>query len=187
MKIRSKIIDSDSETNENNHVVVDVEEKKRKINSSEISRKKKKISSEDVDKSAYEVISEMKRLYLEDEALMNEGKPATIKIDNVEDISRKVLRKDVDEACIKMGILKEVKLWLEPLKDGSLPNPKVKKVLLQMLENLKVRKNDLLNSGIGKIVYFYYRNKHELKDIRKEARNIVKKWKNAIMKEELGE
>lgn len=142
---------------------------------------------EDIDGYAFELINEMKNLYKEDEKLMEQNKPGKNKIENVEKIVCKIMKKDIDEACVRLGVLIEIKKWLEPLKDRSLPNPKIQKTLLNLLHGLPLSKDDLLNSGVGKIVNFYYRNKHESKDIRKEARKIIKKWKEKIIKEELEE
>lgn len=149
--------------------------------------KTKKKQIEDLDGYAFEVINRMKDIYRRDNKANKEGMPATLKIEAVDDIYHQLMRKDVQEACMKLGALHEVRTWLEPLPDNSLPNQKIKKVLLELLYCVRTTKSDLLSSGVGKIVHFYSKNRHESKDIRKMAINIMNKWKAMIIKEELEE
>lgn len=148
-------------------------------------RKPKSASIEDVESYAFDLINRMKSIYKGDLDALRSGKPSTLKIDNVEDISNKVMRKEAQEACVKLGVLHEIRQWLEPLPDNSLPNQKVKKVLLDLLYNLRIRKVDLLDAGVGRIVHFYSKNPHEAKDVRKLAQNVVSRWKARIIREEI--
>lgn len=99
-------------------------------------------------------------------------------------MATKIIRKETQESLIKLGILSELKLWLEPLPDNSLPNQKIKRAILDVLSTMKVTKSDLLNSGIGKIVHFYSKNPKEALEIRKKAATLIKKWKGMIIREE---
>lgn len=152
-------------------------------------RKRAKLASslntEDIEKYCYDVVTEMRNLYKKDIDLNSESKPAHYKIDNIENLCSKIIKRGVQEVFVKMGILKELKVWLEPLPDNSLPNQKVKRAIMDLLINLKVSKADLLNSGIGKIVHFYSKNSREALDIRKMSLNVVKKWKSMIIREEI--
>ena len=142
---------------------------------------------EDADKYAFNLINEMKTLYKADFESLARGEAATTKLDNVESIYNKFVRKETQAACIRLGGLNEIRLWLEPLPDKSLPNQKLKKVLLELLYILRIRKADLLNSNVGKIVHFYCKNSHEAKDVRKLAGNVMRKWMSVIIKEEVEE
>lgn len=148
-------------------------------------KKRRGSKPEDIEKYCYEVTREMNELYEKDVQLNAEGKPGHHKMDKVDDICAKIIRKETQEAFIKMGILKRLKVWLEPLPDQSLPNQKVKKAILDLLAQLRVSKIDLLESGVGKIVHFYSKNSREAVDVRKTARAIVKKWKAMIVREEV--
>ncbi|KAL6120279.1 hypothetical protein NUSPORA_03013 [Nucleospora cyclopteri] len=114
-----------------------------------------------------------------------EGEIKLQKINNVERIANKILNNKFQEKCIEKGALKEIKHWLEPLPDNSLPNIKIRKTFLELLYNMKyVTKGDLLNSQVGKIVNFYAKNHRENNEIRKYARNLIGKWKSMIIREE---
>lgn len=149
--------------------------------------KPKSRSVEDVDRYAYDVLNTMKDMYRRDCQASRENRPALLKIEGVDTIYQRVIKKETQEACIKLGVLGEIRVWLEPLPDNSLPNQKVKKVLLELLSNLRITKSDLLSSGVGRIVHFYSKNAKEAKDVRKMALDLLRKWKALVIREEMEE
>lgn len=153
--------------------------------SEKFNNKKKKTEIADQEKYVSDIIELMKDLYKKDINSLKQSKPSTQKIDAMDSLYDKIIKKEVQEACIKMGVLDELKIWLEPLPDNSLPNPKIKRAILDLLYNMKLDKGDLLKSGIGKIVHFYSKNNRESKEIRVKAAGIIKKWKNLVLKEEI--
>lgn len=148
-------------------------------------KKKSPAKEEDVEKYCLNVMSEMRDLYKRDLISSADTGKVHLKIDNIEQICAKIIKKNVQSVFIKMGILKELKIWLEPLPDNSLPNPKIKRAIIDLLYHLKISKGDLLTSGIGKILHFYSKNPKEALDIRKASNSIVKKWKSMIIREEI--
>lgn len=151
------------------------------------SKKSKKGEIEDTEKYAMEIVTEMRESYKKDlDALINK-KPSTTKIDIIDSICFKVLKKEAQEACVKLGVLDEIRVWLEPLPDNSLPNPKIKRALLNLLKYLRIERSDLSRSGIGKIVHFYSKNNRETKEIRSLAEELMKKWKRIVLREEMEE
>lgn len=147
-------------------------------------KKKKEKSPEEIEKHCYETIREMRETYDSDLKLNAESKPGHCKIDKVDELCARIIKKGEQEVFVKMGILKELRRWLEPLPDDSLPNQKIKRGVLGLLGHLRVRKGDLLDSGIGKIVNFYSRNAKEAPEIRKMSGEVVKKWKAMIIRED---
>ncbi|KAM0671224.1 hypothetical protein CWI42_090400 [Ordospora colligata] len=117
----------------------------------------------------------------------SQGKPAIEKINNVAEISEILMNRAVQESLLDEGILEEVRGWLEPLPDRSMPNIRVKKNLLDVLRNMKIHKEHLLHSGIGKIVYFYSINPKEEKEIRAMAKQLVQKWTQEVFNPEFDE
>lgn len=195
-KGRGTIVDSNEEDLDiqnkelivENPIPIPSSETKPRIRSASKSEKKsKKQKEEDKEKLAFELLSWMRELYKNDLQSNKQMKPATDKIQNIDQVVSKIIRKDMQEPLIEMGILKELKIWLEPLPDKTMPNIKIKRSILDLLSNLKITKNDLLNSGIGKIIHFYSKNSKEAIDIRKRATQLVKKWKSQILREEAEE
>ncbi|KAH9410982.1 putative transcription factor S-II [Ordospora pajunii] len=117
----------------------------------------------------------------------SQGKPAIEKINNVAEVSETLMNRAVQESLLDEGILDEVRGWLEPLPDRSMPNIKVKKRLLDALRNMKIHREHLLQSGIGKIVYFYSINPKEEKEVRSMAKQLVQKWTQEIFSPECDE
>ncbi|ORD98779.1 IWS1 [Hepatospora eriocheir] len=108
-----------------------------------------------------------------------------LRIKHVNDITSKMFNINLQEILLQKNVLYEIKLWLEPLPDKSLPNIKIKKQLLELLNGMNlITKNDLLKSDIGKIVNFYAQNMKESYEVRSLASSIIKKWKLVVIKEE---
>jgi transcription factor SPN1 len=105
-----------------------------------------------------------------------EKKPATEKLRIIDDVVQKLLYKQTQPYFLDANILEILKLWIEPLPDCSLPNYVIRKNILDVLGVLPVKRRHLLGCGIGKIVYFYSKNKKECPDIRNLARGLVQKW-----------
>lgn len=150
-------------------------------------KKKKKVEAEDIEKLSYDLINQMREYYKRDLEHNKQNKPSFEKIEHVEEVCSKIIKKDWQEILVKMGILNELKIWLEPLADKSLPSPKIKQHILDLLYTMRVTKNDLLDCGIGKIVHFYAKNPKESLKIRKLAHKIMNRWKQRIIREEVGE
>ncbi|MGL4499769.1 MAG: hypothetical protein ACRCU2_11955, partial [Planktothrix sp.] len=92
-------------------------------------------------------------------------------------IARANLRKEF----LDCGILDELRMLLEPLPDNSFPNVEIKVAVLELLGRLDVRKEHLLDSGIGKIVYFYSRGRFETKRVRALATGLVNRWTRSVI------
>lgn len=159
----------------------------RAVRSAATAPKQKSTTAEGAEKYAYDLINSMREIYRQDREALEAGRAGLLRLRAVDGIAHKILRKDTQEACVRMGVLGEVKHWLEPLPDSSLPSQKIKKALLETLCHVKATRYDLASSGVGKIVYFYSRNTAEAKDVRKLARDLVAKWKAMIIKEEMEE
>ncbi|CAD26349.2 hypothetical protein [Encephalitozoon cuniculi GB-M1] len=129
----------------------------------------------------------MQDILKKDNANNLEGRPATGKIENVEEISDILMSKALQESLLDEGILDEIKGWLEPLPDKSMPNIKIRKRLLDVLKTMKIHKEHLVTSGVGKIVYFYSINPKESKEVRASAKALVQKWTNEVFKPEGGD
>jgi len=112
------------------------------------------------------------------------GRIAIEKIKHVDEICNMLMNKTLQECLVDEGILNEVKGWLEPLPDRSLPNIKVKRRLLDVLKNMRIGREHLVSSGVGKIVYFYSINHKECKEVRNMSKELVRKWINEAFKDE---
>ncbi|KAG0419830.1 Transcription factor IWS1 [Dictyocoela roeselum] len=92
-----------------------------------------------------------------------------------------IARADLKKEFLDYGILEELRMLLEPLPDNSFPNVEIKVAVLELLTRLEVRKEHLLDSGIGKIVYFYSRGRLEPKRVRALATELVNRWTRSVI------
>ena len=78
-------------------------------------------------------------------------------------------------------VLDVIKKWLEPNIRGHLSLPTIRKRLLQLLQNLPIETVHLRESGIGRIVMFYYQRRGEALEIRKIAGDLITTWSRPIL------
>lgn len=78
-------------------------------------------------------------------------------------------------------VLDVIKKWLEPNIRGHLSVPSIRKRLLEILQSLPVETVHLRESGVGKIVMFYYQRKSESLEIRKLAGDLITTWSRPIL------
>ncbi|KAG5860465.1 hypothetical protein KMI_01g01000 [Encephalitozoon hellem] len=158
--------------------------RQKKVKAGEGQGRKKDLDLEKALEISKSLKKRMQDILKKDNANNLEGRPATGKIENVEEISGILMNKGLQESLLDEGILNEVRGWLEPLPDKSMPNIKVKKGLLDVLKSMRIHKEHLIVSGVGKIVYFYSINPKESKEIRSMAKTLVQKWTNEVFKPE---
>lgn len=78
-------------------------------------------------------------------------------------------------------VLDVIKKWLEPNIRGHLSVPSIRKRLLEILQSLPIETVHLRESGVGKIVMFYYQRKSESLEIRKLAGDLITTWSRPIL------
>lgn len=78
-------------------------------------------------------------------------------------------------------VLDVIKKWLEPNIRGHLSVPSIRKRLLEILQSLPIETVHLRESGVGRIVMFYYQRKSESLEIRKLAGDLITTWSRPIL------
>lgn len=74
-----------------------------------------------------------------------------------------------------------LKKWLEPNIRGHLSLPTIRRRILELLQNLPIETLHLRESGIGRIILFYYQRKAESLEIRKLAGDLITAWSRPIL------
>lgn len=87
----------------------------------------------------------------------------------------------MQEVFLDNQVLDVIKKWLEPNIRGQLSVPTIRKRLLQILQALPIETVHLRESGIGKIVMFYYQRQRESLEIRKMAADLISTWSRPIL------
>lgn len=125
------------------------------------------------------VLNMLRKAQLEDEESNRKGEPSLAKVFLMESVHKQLMNKKAHLELLDSGVLTVLKTWLEPLPDGSLPHDTVKKGVLEILMHMSPEREHLLESGIGKIVFFYQKNPYETRAIKKIAGQLVLKWIDA--------
>lgn len=95
---------------------------------------------------------------------------------------RSVLSKvNLAEVILDNNLLAELRQWLEPLPDASLPSYEIQKTLFTALLKLPINTNHLRESGIGKILLFYQKSKRVEPKIKRVADKLISDWTRPII------
>lgn len=87
----------------------------------------------------------------------------------------------MQEVFLDNQVLDALKKWLEPNMHGHLSVPTIRKRILEILQTLPIETVHLRESGIGRIVLFYYQRKKESLEIRKLAGDLITTWSRPIV------
>ncbi|KAH3672650.1 hypothetical protein WICPIJ_010020 [Wickerhamomyces pijperi] len=118
---------------------------------------------------------------LDSELIANESGIAVNKIQLLPKV-RSVLNKvNLYEVILDNNLLAEIRQWLEPLPDASLPSYEIQKELFAALVKLPINTNHLRESGIGKILLFYQKSKRVEPKIKRVADKLISDWTRPII------
>lgn len=170
---------------ENSNKATDKEKKMKKRVKKDNREGKQKIDSskEKLDNhlKSQEFVTQMRDIVISDNENNKANKAATNKLSNLDLMYKTCLNKKLQASLIENDILSVIKMWLEPLPDKSLPNILIRKILLQLLLNMKITIQDLRNSEIGKIIHFYTLNPNECNEVKKVANFLMQKWSKIVV------
>ncbi|AAS50472.1 AAR107Wp [Eremothecium gossypii ATCC 10895] len=85
------------------------------------------------------------------------------------------------DTILDNNLLQSVRIWLEPLPDGSLPSFEIQKSLFAAIENLPIKTEHLKESGLGKVVIFYTKSKRVEHKLARLADRLVAEWTRPII------
>lgn len=90
--------------------------------------------------------------------------------------------KHYHDAILDNGLLDVIQTWLEPLPDRSLPSLDIQSEMLDVLDRLPIEGDQLRESGVGKIVFFYTKSPRIEPPIKRKADQLVGKWSRLVIK-----
>ncbi|RKP38795.1 hypothetical protein BJ085DRAFT_30461 [Dimargaris cristalligena] len=106
----------------------------------------------------------------------SQRKPAIAKIKLLPIVTEQIRKVALYDLMLENNLLDSVRLWLEPLDDGSLPALDIQIELFDFLQKLPIQTPHLRESGIGKLVQFYAKCARVDPKIQKIAEELVSKW-----------
>jgi len=108
--------------------------------------------------------------------------PALNKVKLLPEVSTQLAKKFLHEIFVSAGVLTTLKKWLDPLPDGSLPNIKLREVVLRGLIDMghHVQTEDLRESGIGRAIMLLSKHPQETLANKKSAKTLIELWSRPI-------
>ena len=85
-------------------------------------------------------------------------------------------------SLLDAGVLSAIKMWLEPLSDGSLPMLDIQILLFEVLDGMQIDTENLEESLVGRIVMFYTKSPRITENIKKCAVSLIRRWMRPILK-----
>ncbi|KAJ2725828.1 Transcription factor iws1 [Coemansia sp. Benny D115] len=108
--------------------------------------------------------------------------PATHKLSMLPDVLQELEKTQLYEAFLDNNIVESIRLWLEPLDDGSLPNLDIQNAMLNILGKLPIRRDHLRESGIGKIILFMSKCPRISERNRRTCEQFVQQWSRMVLR-----
>ncbi|KAJ2059110.1 Transcription factor iws1 [Coemansia sp. S146] len=108
--------------------------------------------------------------------------PAIHKLSMLPDVIEELSKPPLYEALLDNNIVESIRLWLEPLDDGSLPSLDIQNAMLESLGKLPIRRDHLRESGIGKIILFMSKCPRISEQNRHTCEQFVQQWSRMVLR-----
>ncbi|KAJ2820472.1 Transcription factor iws1 [Coemansia furcata] len=108
--------------------------------------------------------------------------PAIHKLSMLPDVIEELSKPPLYEALLDNNIVESIRLWLEPLDDGSLPSLDIQNAMLDSLGRLPIRRDHLRESGIGKIILFMSKCPRISEQNRRTCEHFVQQWSRMVLR-----
>ncbi|KAI7833843.1 hypothetical protein BX661DRAFT_177660 [Kickxella alabastrina] len=165
----------------------EIDEMNQKIDSvlkSGRSRRRKRTDEDDasVDEIIVELRKRMRDAAYRDIDDNKDRLPAIHKLSMLPDVVDELGKTQLYEAFLDNNIVDSIRLWLEPLDDGSLPSLDIQNAMLDILKKLPVRRDHLRESGIGKIILFMSKCPRIPEINRRICEQFVQQWSRMVLR-----
>ncbi|CCC67729.1 hypothetical protein NCAS_0A11710 [Naumovozyma castellii] len=96
-------------------------------------------------------------------------------------VSSVLSKANLADTILDNNLLQSVRIWLEPLPDGSLPAFEIQKSLFAALNDLPIKTEHLKESGLGRVVIFYTKSKRVEPQLAKLAEKLIAEWTRPVI------
>ncbi|KAH0610830.1 uncharacterized protein H6S33_011257 [Morchella sextelata] len=148
---------------------------------------KKKKKKDDVDLEVFndDLILTLKERMREaaeaDQNAIRNGSPAVHKLAMLEEVRDVLQRPNLMATAMDNNFLEAIKWWLEPLPNKALPAYSIQKLMFEIMGKIKMTTDYLRESGVGKVVMFYTKDKRPQLHIKREADRLIGEWSRPIL------
>lgn len=148
-------------------------------------KKKKKKNDVDLDDYNDELIIGLKTKMIDaasrDADAIGAGQPAVHKLAMLDEVKEVLQRPNLMATAMDNNFLEAMRRWLEPLPNKSLPAYSIQKLMFEIMGKMKITTDYLRESGIGKVVMFYTKDKRPQLHIKREADRLIGEWSRPIL------
>lgn len=109
------------------------------------------------------------------------GQPAVHKLAMLDEVKEVLQRPNLMATAMDNNFLEAMRRWLEPLPNKSLPAYSIQKLMFEIMGKMKITTDYLRESGIGKVVMFYTKDKRPQLHIKREADRLIGEWSRPIL------
>ncbi|KAJ1644282.1 Transcription factor iws1 [Coemansia erecta] len=148
------------------------------------SRRRKRTDDDDaaIDEMIVELRKRMRDAAYRDIDDNKDRLPAIHKLSMLSDVVEELGKTQLYEAFLDNNIVDSIRLWLEPLDDGSLPSLDIQNAMLDVLKRLPIRRDHLRESGIGKIILFMSKCPRIPERNRRLCEQFVQQWSRMVLR-----
>lgn len=146
-------------------------------------RKTERMDEADIDEIMIRLREKMKAAAYSDQESNERKQPAMAKIRMLPSVITHLQKVSLYDQFIDNNILEAIKLWLEPLPDGSVPSLDILIALIEILDKMPISTDNLRESGVGRVIKFYTLVPVEriTEKLRRAADRLVRKWTRPII------
>ncbi|KAJ2814660.1 Transcription factor iws1, partial [Coemansia erecta] len=147
-------------------------------------RRRKRVEDDDatVDEAIVDLRKRMRDAAYRDIDDNKDRLPAVHKLSMLPDVIEELGKPHLNEAFLENNIVDSIRLWLEPLDDGSLPSLDIQNAMLAILKRLPIRRDHLRESGIGKIVLFMSKCPRIPEANRRACEQFIQQWSRMVLR-----
>lgn len=165
----------------------EVDEMNRRIDAvlrSGRSRRRKRTDEDDanVDERIVELRGRMRDAAYRDIDDNKDHLPAIHKLAMLPDVVEELSKSNLYEAILDNNVAESIRLWLEPLDDGSLPSIDIQNAMLDILKKLPIRRDHLRESGIGKVILFMSKCPRIPEINRRKCEQFIQHWSRMVLR-----
>ncbi|KAJ1732989.1 Transcription factor iws1 [Coemansia biformis] len=148
------------------------------------SRRRKRTDEDDasIDEMIVELRKRMRDAAYRDIDDNKDHLPAIHKLTMLPKVVEELGKPHLYEAFLDNNIVDSIRLWLEPLDDGSLPSLDVQNAMLDSLKKLPIRRDHLRESGIGKIILFMSKCPRISETNRRACEQFIQQWSRMVLR-----
>ncbi|CAL9727561.1 transcription factor Spn1p [Monosporozyma unispora] len=96
-------------------------------------------------------------------------------------VEQTLSKANLADTILDNNLLQSVRIWLEPLPDGSLPSFEIQKSLFAAINDLPIKTEHLKESGLGRVMIFYTKSKRVEPSLARLAEKLIAEWTRPVI------